>query len=156
MISQILLDETVEKVFPRKYHPAKSDHVIAINCVSPSKIRNIRQSYYPNHEMPKGFIGALVLNLGDIYSLDEKTLELYENKFIIYISEDVEDEEELAFVLLNQLGYIDLYLEFPNRNKEEVDESIYADFFALNVLYKVFGQEKATELASRYGPIKGE
>jgi hypothetical protein len=104
--------------------------------------------------MPKGFIGALVLNLEHIYDLSNASREEYEHKYIIYISEDVDDEEELSFVVLNQLGYIDLYLEFPNR--EKVDESLYADFFALNVLYKIYGEEKATELASRYGSIKGE
>lgn len=151
MVSQITVDKIVQKIFPKEYKPIWSKNIVSISCVSSNKIRNIRQSYYPNHEEPKEFLKALVLNLGDIY--DEES-EMYDHRYIIYVSEDVGDDEELSFILLNQLGYIDLYLEFPNRKK--VDESLYADFFALQVLDKIFGQKKARELASKYGSIEGE
>jgi hypothetical protein len=154
MISQILLDSVVEKVFPQDFLPRKSKNIVSVSCVSSSKIKKIRRSYYPDYEEPKEFLGALALSLGHIYQQGSEYVEECKDKYVLYVCEDINDTEELSYILVNQLGLIHLNINYPDRQR--VDDSLYADFFAIGVLEKLYGHDRASEMANKYGSIIGE
>jgi hypothetical protein len=150
VVNQILVDKVVNKLAPKKYRPGVR-YVTSITCVSSSKIRAIRQAYYSESPVPNNFIGAITLNLEVIYNTYEpEPKRFYKGKHSMFVSEDIENEEELSYIILNQLGHVDLYTRYPDK---EVDSELYADFYVVNQLQKVYGKKKAVKMVRKYGSI---
>ena len=152
MITQKLLDKAVSEVLPTRYRTPDSENITSINCVTSDRLRAIRQSFYPELPMPEGFIGAITLNLEYLYySSEVEDLTPYEGKFSVWIAQEVDNIQELQYVLLNQLGQVDLQLNFSDI--ENVDSKLYADFFALGGLQKIYDSKTAMAIVYKYGSI---
>lgn len=159
MIIDRLLTRAVDKLLPPEYKIGNGKNISSIALLPDKKMRSLAASFgMEDHELIQ--TNGLTINCGEFFQTPELK-KRNKNVHWIFLNENIRDAEELAFVLLHEVGHVDFNINGPLLPR--IDgvsalnfEEASADFYAYNRLTEVFGKRRALDMTTKYAIALGE
>ncbi len=143
------VQEYITKYVPKEYQPGEGKLVFGI---FPIDIANLAllASTFVGRNIPELMLGGVCINSGML--LGGSSVEMFD----IFIKEHYESEEEIAFVILHEVGHVDWWVNEERRKMfKKEDNELYADLYAFERITDVVGMEKALDALCHYASASG-
>lgn len=159
MVIDKLVKRAISNLLPPVYKPGNGKNISSISLLPDDKMRRLAASFgMEDHELIQ--TSGLTINCGEFFQTPE-IRKRNKNIHWIFLNERIRDAEELAFVLLHEVGHVDFNVNGPSLpaldnvssfNFEEAN----ADFYAYNRLVEVFGKRIALNITTKHAIALGE
>ena len=142
------IGEYIQKYVPEQYHPGNGRMVITL---APIDIANLAllASAYMKRDVSELLLGGICINTGLLLQSGKK-------EFDIFVKEHYESENEIAFVILHEVGHVDWWVNDERREKfRKEDNELYADLFAFERIADISGMDVAIDALCHYASGSG-
>ncbi len=144
LISDTRVVELIEKYVPTQYQPKPGGPVQDIVRISATKLTSLANKLMRTEHQADTVMG-LSMDVDELLGKKDKS------RFVIFISLDVLLEDQLAFILLHEIGHVNWHIQPEDRKKfAEHESELYADFYAFDHIKDTLGMDRALDVMIHY------
>lgn len=127
---------------------------ITFNVVNAARIKNITKKLFPEND---GKIYGLTIDWKILYKNAKTIKKNSQNKFSIFIDDELYDSRQLAFTVLHEFGHVKWAISPKERMLDVWDNNseLFSDFFAYDTLSELYGINPAITALELYSSKHG-